>query len=360
MKYDILIVGAGAAGLMTAIELVQAGLKVRLFDTGQAGMESSWAGGGILSPIYPWHYPDAVNVLARWGTQHYPEYFARLKAATAIDPQWLTSGHLILQTDAGAPDITRWAKQFSIHMEQLDHQQLQVIEPALSSDFDQGLWLPEIGQVRNPRLVQALRAYAIKSGVDLSENTEITRIRHDEQRVSGVETTTEHISGDQILVTAGAWSGQFKLGDRQLDIEPVKGQMIQFQTTPGTIKRITLNEGRYIIPRKDGKVLTGSTLEQTGFDKSIDDSSRQELHDIAASIYPLLGPAPIINHWAGLRPGNERQSPYIGQHPEINGLYFNTGHYRNGIILGLASARLCADIITGRPPILPPGPYALN
>ncbi|MCW8963953.1 MAG: glycine oxidase ThiO [Gammaproteobacteria bacterium] len=360
MKDDILIVGAGVAGLMTAIELMQAGLKVRLYDTGQAGMESSWAGGGILSPIYPWHYPDAVNTLAHWGTQHYPDYFARLEADTGIDPQWLVSGHLILQTDINTPAIAQWAEQFSIRLEQLDQQQLRVIEPALNSKFDQALWLPEIGQIRNPRLVQALKAYAIKLGVTLSENTEVCRILYDADQVTGIETQTGQINGERVLIAAGAWSGQFTLGNRQLDVEPVKGQMIQFQTTPGTIKRITLNEGRYIIPRKDGKVLTGSTLEHSQFDKSIDDGSQQELHAFATAIYPALESALIINHWAGLRPGNERQTPYIGQHPEIKGLYFNTGHYRNGIILGLASARLCTDIITGNEPILPPEPYALN
>ena len=360
MKDDILIVGAGVAGLMTAIELAQAGVKSQLFDTGRAGMESSWAGGGILSPIYPWLYPDAVNDLTQWSTQHYPEYLTQLFNETSIDPEWLTSGHLILQTDLNTPAITQWASKFSIQLQQLDQQQLHEIEPTLSPEFSHGLWLPEIGQVRNPRFVQALKAYAEKLGVSIYENTEVSGILHDDQQVTGIKSKTDRITADRVLITAGAWSGSFKTGSSQLDIQPVKGQMIQFQTPPGSIKRITLHEGRYVIPRKDGKVLTGSTLEHCGFDKSTDEQTRQELHDVATSIYPVLGNAAVINHWSGLRPGNERQIPYIGQHPEINGLYFNTGHYRNGIVTGLASARLAADLITDKPPILSPEPYSLQ
>lgn len=344
---------------MTAIELVQAGFSVRLFDTKQTGMESSWAGGGILSPIYPWCYPNAVNMLAQWSTRHYPEYFSRLKTDTNIDPQWIMSGHLILQTDANTPAIAQWIKQFSIQHEQLDQQQLQVIEPALSPEFNQGLWLPRVGQVRNPRLLQALKSHAVRSGVALYENTEVFHILSDIDRVTGIKTRAGRINAERVVLTAGAWSGQFKLGRRQLDIKPVKGQMIQFQIRPGIIKRITLHQGRYIIPRKDGKILTGSTIEYRQFDKSTDDDNRKKLHEFATSIYPILKMAPIINHWAGLRPGNKRQTPYIGQHPEIKGLYFNTGHYRNGIVLGLASAKLCTNMITGNQPILPPQPYAL-
>jgi glycine oxidase len=136
--------------------------------------------------------------------------------------------------------------------------------------------------------------------------------------------------------------------------------MIQFQTKPGTIQRITLFDGRYVIPRKDGKVLVGSTLEHCGFDKSINEETRYELQQVAARVYPLLSSARVINHWAGLRPGNERQTPFIGMHPIIRNLYFNTGHYRNGIVTGLASARLCADLVTGKNPILPTEPYALQ
>jgi len=359
MKDDILIVGAGVSGLMTAIELAQVGVKSRLFDTGHVGMESSWAGGGILSPIYPWLYPDAVNDLAQWSTRHYPEYFTRLYDETSIDPQWLTSGHLILQTDLNIPVITQWAAKFTIQVQQLDQQQLHEIDPALNPDFNQGLWLPDVGQVRNPRLIQALKAYAEKTGSIINEHTEITRILHNAGRVTGIETKTERITADRVLITAGAWSSSFNLGDAQPDIQPIKGQMIQLQADPDTIRRITLHDGRYVIPRKDGKILAGSTLEHTGFDKATNEQTRQELQEAAISIYPTLKNAPIINHWSGLRPGNERQSPYIGEHPEINGLFFNTGHYRNGIVLGLASARLAADLITGNPPILSPAPYSL-
>ncbi len=360
MNSDVLIVGAGVAGLMTAIELADAGLNIQVFESGQVGMESSWAGGGILSPIYPWRYPDPVNLLVRWSNQHYPQYLAELKQQTGIDPEWLGSGHLILQTDVDAPEVKDWLNKFPHKTQQLDQQQLHDNEPALADSFSRALWLPEIGQLRNPRFVQALRAMALRKSITIHEHTSVEQVLHQQGQVTGLQTRSDSITAGMVVVTAGAWSGQFHLEGIRPEVHPVKGQMIQFQTEPGSIRRISLYEGRYVIPRKDGKVLVGSTLEHSGFNKSVDEHTRNELHEVAATIYPSLKDAPIINHWAGLRPGNERQTPFIGQHPAIRNLYFNTGHYRNGIVTGLASARLCADLATGKTPALPAEPYALG
>lgn len=360
MKTDVVIVGAGAAGLMSAIELVDAGLGVEILEAGPVGGESSWAGGGILSPIYPWLYPDALNQLAQWSNEHYPAYLDRIMQDSGVDPQHIVSGHLIINANLDDPEIHQWASTFPVEVKTVGAQELLELEPELNPQLKQGLWLPTIGQVRNPRLVQALRGAAEKLGVSIHEHRPVTGITQQNGQVTGISTEAGTVTADRVLITAGAWSGQFAPGQPMPAIEPVKGQMIQYQTEPGTIKRITLHEGRYVIPRKDGKVLVGSTMERTGFEKSIDAATRVELQGIAEDIYPVLKDAPIINHWAGLRPGNERQTPFIGAHPRINGLYFNTGHYRNGIVTGLASARLCANLVTGSTPILPPESYALD
>ena len=365
MNYDVIIIGSGVSGLLTAIELAESGTRCCLLDKGQAGRESSWAGGGILLPLYPWNYPAAVTALASWSIRHYPDYFARLENETGISPQWTTSGHLILdrnERDNGklSDPITQWAKASDSEVTAIDRKELASIEPGLDDGFHNAMWLPGVGQVRNPRLNRALQHRTRQLDITLLENTEATRLITNGHTVSGVSTRHEQLAADKVLITAGAWSALSLGVDTRLpDVEPVKGQMIQFQTEPGTIRRISLYQGHYVIPRLDGKILVGSTLEYTGYDKSTDSDAANTLLKAATQMYPLLRDRPIINHWAGLRPGNERQTPYICPHPEIENLFFNTGHFRNGIVLGLASARLCTDLILGRTPDLNPSDYAM-
>jgi glycine oxidase len=136
--------------------------------------------------------------------------------------------------------------------------------------------------------------------------------------------------------------------------------MILFHAQPGAISRIVLHNDRYVIPRRDGRVLVGSTVEHRGFDKTITDQARASLKQYALDHFPLLEQADIEHHWAGLRPGSPQGIPYIGPVPGIDGLYLNAGHFRNGVVLAPASARLMSDIVLGRNPILPPAPYALD
>ena len=178
-------------------------------------------------------------------------------------------------------------------------------------------------------------------------------------KVTGVSSSMGDIIADNVLVAGGAWSANL-LKNINISVEPVKGQMILFKTEPGKIKRITLSQDRYVIPRKDGRVLVGSTLEHTGFDKSTTTAAREELMQEAFRIIPCLKEAEVEFHWAGLRPGSTKGIPYICSIPGVEGLYLNAGHYRNGVVLGPASARLAADLILNRQPILDIAPYQLE
>jgi glycine oxidase len=136
--------------------------------------------------------------------------------------------------------------------------------------------------------------------------------------------------------------------------------MILFLARPGQINHITLCQDRYVIPRRDGHVLLGSTLERTGFVKATTAEAKEELYRTAVEMFPILKRTPIEDHWAGLRPGSPSGIPYIGAYPGIEGLYLNAGHFRNGVVTGPASARLAADLMLGRVPIADPAPYALD
>jgi len=136
--------------------------------------------------------------------------------------------------------------------------------------------------------------------------------------------------------------------------------MLLFKAAPALVRRIVLSEQRYVIPRRDGRVLVGSTLEHVGFRKQATETARAELHAMALKLIPALADCPVEHHWAGLRPGSPQGVPYIYEHPTIRSLYVNCGHYRNGVVMGPAAARLLADQVLARPPILSIAPYSLT
>lgn len=359
--YDCVIIGGGISGLLTAWHLHEIGMQVAVVEAGDMGQESSWAGGGILSPLYPWRYSEAVTALATYGQKHYPTFAKTLYQTSQIDPEYVRNGLLILDVDE-AELAVHWAQQHQAKLEKIDRDTLFFYEPELTLQTQgDALWMPEIAQLRNPRLLRSLYEALYLAGVTLLEQQPVLEIKQNGQSVTGVVTTQDTFLTTQVVVTAGAWSGQLlqKL-DITMNVYPVRGQMILFTTQPGLVSRIILANGHYIIPRRDGCLLVGSTVEEDGFQKYITKSAAEDLKYFALSLVPRLAEYTISKQWAGLRPGSPNGIPYIGAHPEIKGLYFNAGHFRNGVVMGWAAARLLTDLMVGRTPILDPTPYGLE
>jgi len=354
-----LIVGAGLIGLLTARALRARGFDVTVIDRAEAGREASWAGGGILSPLYPWRFPDAVTALARWSQARWPALAAELAARTGIDPECRRTGMLVI--DADDPDeVAAWAVRHDVRIVHHRRAALAALEPAVAATPGHLYELPGIDQVRNPRLLRALIATAVGEGVELRTGIGVERVALRGGAVAGVDTDQGRLAAEHVIVCAGPWSGRL-LAAGAIDsppIRPVRGQMLAFAGRGDLLERVVLSGGRYLIPRADGTILAGSTLEDAGFERATTGAARAQLHAFARGLLPALAEAPVTAHWAGLRPGSADGVPTIAGHPGIAGLWLNAGHYRNGIVTAPASAELLAALVAGAAPAFDPLPYA--
>ncbi|TBW35894.1 glycine oxidase ThiO [Azotobacter chroococcum] len=355
----VLVVGGGAIGMLSALRLAEAGLEVRLLDQGSLGRESSWAGGGIVSPLYPWRYSPAVTALAHWSQDFYPALGERLRQETGIDPEVHVTGLYWLDLEDEAEALA-WAAREGRPLAAVDIDSVHQAVPALGPGFSRALFMSGVANVRNPRLLAALReALARLSNVSLEENLPVTGFVREGERVVGVRTASGELRADRVVVAAGAWSGELlaTLG-LELPVKPMKGQMILYKCAEDFLPRMVMADGRYAIPRRDGHILVGSTLEDVGFDKTPTGEALESLKASAEALLPALAGAEVVKQWAGLRPGSPEGIPYIGPVPGFEGLWLNCGHFRNGLVLAPASCQLLADLLLAREPIVDPAPYA--
>ncbi len=363
---DFLIIGGGVIGLLLTRELAIAGAKVTLIERGECGREASWAGGGIVSPLYPWRYSQAVTALASAAQKTYPDLAKVLLEDTGIDPEYERTGLLMLDAE-DTQEALQWARHTGNVMTPLSSADIHEREARLASGFRQGLWMPDIANIRNPRLLKALLCSLEKQpNVRILTQSKVTRFlghpANSPHQLLGVEVLQDGkantVLGDHIVVTAGAWTGDvLKPLGVQIRVEPVKGQMLLLKPKTPVVHSMVLTKGRYLIPRRDQQLLVGSTLEYTGYDKSTTEEALQSLHASALELVPELEGAPILKQWAGLRPGTEKGIPYIGSVPGFENLSVNAGQFRNGLVLAPASTGLLADILLGRTPRLDPMPY---
>ena len=337
MAKKVVVVGGGIVGCFTALALNDRGCQVTLVErnvvAAQTSGESSWAGAGILFPLLPWMYKDEVNNLAIAGAAMYPQLCERLLTKTGIDPQYILSGMQLLPPYDENLAIN-WCKKNQI----------------LNQQNASGLLLPLVAQVRPPNLLQALRQLLISQKVMLLENTQLEPLKNSDY-IDGWKTNTgAELEADAYVVTSGAWSFELlKKTLLKLNIKPMRGQILLYDATnlPAIDKpsNIIYQDGFYLVPRRDGLILAGSTLEDVGFNTETTESMRQQLQQKAEKILPSLKHAAVIKHWSGLRPGTPDNLPTIAAHPTIKNLYLNTGHFRYGLTMAPASAQLAATIM---------------
>jgi len=363
---DFVVVGAGINGLLVSRNLLALGASVLLIDQGEVARESSWAGGGIVSPLYPWRYSPAVTALANWAQGYYPQLVQQLLVETGIDAEFEPCGLLMLD----APDqldAVSWAASEGKAMEVWGASQIYGAEQNLAAGFGEGLWMPQLGHVRNPRLCQALLAsLTLSPSFALHTYMRVIGFKCAENRIVNALTAKTSSGEEQILqagafiLTTGAWTQQlFGALNVESGVAPVKGQMLQYRLTEPLIDSMVLHEGKYLIPRRDGFLLVGSTLEHAEFDKSLTEEGREILQDAAVGMLPDLAKQKPVRQWSGLRPGRAGGLPLIGLVESYENLFVNAGQFRNGLVLAPASARLVSELIMGQQPFIDPQPYRL-
>lgn len=358
LPYDFLIAGGGVIGLMTARELLLQGQTVAVIDQSSIGQESSWAGGGILFPVDPGQLPNPGMELVNWSRKVYSALAKELLDETGIDSEWLPSGCLV--KDFGQGDaVIEWTQSHEMSAGRISDEQCKVHAPNLCDSFGDAVWLPDIAQIRNPRMLQALKKSVLQRGASLFEHTPLQKIETLNHRVVNAICANRQISARNIIIATGAWTtALLEPYGPAPSIEPVRGQMICFKAEVDLLSPIVMEGDYYLIPRKDGRILTGSTVERVGFNKETTPEAFEALKKAAIHMLPGLEYAEVEAHWAGLRPGSSDGVPTIAAHPTIEGLYINAGHYRNGLAMAPASACFLTQMALNQETILDPAPYA--
>jgi glycine oxidase len=347
---DVVIIGGGVIGLTIARELAQRGVRdLILIERGEPGAEASWAAGGILAPQVEADQPDDFFRLACASRDLYPEFAEALREETGIDVELDKNGTLYLGFTESEEHEMRsrhdWQASAGLQIDWLTGDEARALEPNISPQVRYALRFPNDYQVENRRLVQALVASNQKLGVNFVTNCKVHSLRIEHQRVSGVDTSSGFFSAPTAIVAAGAWTSQ--ITHARVAIDPVRGQMLCF-AAPQIASHVIYSSRGYLVPRRDGRLLAGSTSESVGFDKSITDEGVQSIRSMAFEIAPCLESLAVTDSWAGFRPHAEDNFPVIGPDEEVAGLFYATGHYRNGILLAPITAKMISDSVLNR------------
>jgi len=326
--WDVIIIGAGIIGLSLAIELRKRGAHVLVVERGEPGREASHAA-GMLADCGA-EIPQALQVLATASARMYPEFVHELQDESGIRVDLREQGTLLLSPGDDGPDVSGSLPA-----------PLRQLEPALADTDRPATFLKE--RSVDPRaLVNAALKAAKHRGVDISSGSSVTAVVTSQGRVSGVSTDKTSYDAGNVVNCAGAWAGHFP--PLHFPARPVKGQMLAV-AAPRLLRHVIRAPEVYLVPRSDGRVLIGSTLEDAGYDKRTNASTIQRMHKAAIHLVPALETARVLEDWAGLRPGTPDGLPILGV-TSVPGYFAATGHFRDGILLAPITAHLMSQLIT--------------
>jgi glycine oxidase len=349
---DCVIIGGGVIGLAIARELKKRGVgKIAVVDRGPVGREASWAAAGMLAPNLECESVDEFHRFCAASLALYPRFAAELLDETGGDIELDRTGTLYLafEEDEGASALEKYRRQRAagIAVERVSPEEVLKLEPLVSPKVQFGLFYPGDWQVENRKLVKAFEAFCRREGVNLVENVAAEKIILRDGRAVGVEAAAGTIFADQVIVAAGAWTSMIGVEGRGLKfpVKPVRGQMIAYRGEPGRFRHVIYSHRGYVVPRADGRILVGATVEDVGFEKATTAAGVKSLEVAAAEISPFVPDREPRENWSGLRPFAADGLPVIGPVPGIEGLFVATGHFRNGILLAPITAQITAEFV---------------
>jgi glycine oxidase len=334
-NWDVIVIGGGIIGLSLSIELRRRGASVLVVERGEPGREASHAAGGMLVDC-PIETPAALQPLATASAHMYPEFAHELEIESGMKVDLRDQGTIFFPSAEHLSSPWLRAAPLPVPLAEL--------EPALADLNRPAFYLHE--RSVDPRaLTSAVLQTAKRHGVDISSGDKVTSVDVSTGRVAGVITTKTSFHAPKVVNCAGAWSGQ--IAPEAFPTRPVKGQMLCLVSFPrNLLKHVIRAPEVYLIPRSDGRILVGATVEEAGFDKRTDVETIQRLHRAAIAVVPDLRNAKILEDWAGLRPGTPDALPILGE-TATPGYFVATGHFRDGILLAPITAQVMAEVITG-------------
>ena len=350
--YDVAIIGGGIIGSSIAWELARNKLRVVVLDRQQPGREASWAAAGILSPAPESPAAFPMVSLGRASLELYPEFVAAIEEDSGESAGFRPKGTLqaFFARDADRELSTFIALHHGLGLaaEALRIEEARELEPALSEDVLAAALRPEEASVDNRALTRAVILAAQHAGAEFRSDLQVKELLREGNRCTGVVTAGEPIAAGTVVLAAGCFSADIAGVSAYAPVRPARGQMVALRAPPRVqIERVLWSERVYIVPRNDGRLVAGSTVEYVGFEKGLTTAGLQEILSAAIEIAPALKNAAIEETWSGLRPDSPDHLPILGP-TDLDGFLVATGHFRSGILLAPITAKLMREWITER------------
>lgn len=348
MSESVLVVGGGLVGALIALRLAESGVSVRVLDRGHPGAEASTAAAGILAAQIEAIAPGASLDLSLESRALHVALHDELSALIGEGSGYRQNGTLEPTTDddhEAKLAAHAWQSARGLRVEALDTAALHAIAPGLHPRYTSGLLYADDASVDPPRLMAAVIEAAARRGVRFESGVTVLEVTTSGGRVNGVRTDQSHRGADTVILCAGAWSGHIGGGlDAQQEIRPARGQIIELAVTPVPFGPMVYAAGGYLVPRPDGRVCVGSTLEMVGFDRGTTAGGIRALLDRAISVVPALGDAHITRTWSNFRPRTPDGLPFVGE-LGVPGLFVASGHHRSGVLLAPITAEIVRDLV---------------
>lgn len=348
-KFEVAIAGGGLIGGSIALELARAGLNVGVFDRQEPGKEASWAGAGILSPAPESAAMVPLVTLGKSSMALYPDFVRTVEEISGQRVGYRAKGTLqAIFTGAAREELSTVIALhhgLGLKAEPLSAADARALEPSLSEDVEAAVLRPEEASIDNRALTQAVLEAARRSGVQIFSARGVKAVWRKDDRCAGLQVKDEKIEAQWTVIAAGCHSASIEGVAAYARVRPAKGQMVALRAGDLKIERVLWSEKIYLVPRNDGRILAGATVEYAGFDKALTAGGIEQILSAAIELAPGLSEARVEETWAGLRPDSPDHLPILGP-TDLDGLLIATGHFRSGILLTPITARLVREWVT--------------